>query len=397
MKKAIQHSAKEAFYAVQPLHIRTCDSLEHFHQDNQILTVPVDQFVAQRYQRYCSSILLRESQLKSVWNDKTQPKRHVTELEQQLFDESYTDRFVVVNMGDIGEGLFLAHDAQPIAMGSLVLMYAGEFDNSIDDKFREYGIVLDPIFQHEKHSVLMHSFTLPWLDAERAGNLSRFIQHAPDQMDLDKVEDPAEIKSKVAVANLQQRVVIYQGVPTVCLQAARDIQPGEILTFSYGQAYFQHAGSCQLVTDNGVFIGQLSKSTIEPREISDEKLKALPDAARLNPIAYKQKLMQPFQTAMVHDNAEQFTCNVRHVLTLASEMSSGDSKKKIDLIRRVFDASKDIAQRYKIVQNSVDKGVFCADEFSAERRFLVKLCKWYASSHNASKVKQLFDLAAFGK
>lgn len=50
---------------------------------------------------------------------------------------------------EIGQGLFLAHDAKPIKSGDLVLCYHGVLNNSEDIEFSDYKSCISPAFAHE--------------------------------------------------------------------------------------------------------------------------------------------------------------------------------------------------------------------------------------------------------
>jgi hypothetical protein len=387
----------DAFYAVKPASIRCCPSVENFRANTEIHSIALEEFVLKNnLHEYTSSIKMTPEQLKDVWLDKTFHKHPATELEAELFDPNYTDQFVLVNMGEeMGQGLFLAPDARKIAAGTIVLMYSGEYCLSDCEK-KDYGLIIDPSFDHETHCVLLKPKVRNSIDAASSRNLSRFIQGAPDQMELaeaissKEIIDQNNIASKVACANLQQRVVIYQGFPVLFLQAFRDINPGEILTFSYGMNYFNLRGGCKVYTVSGQIIGFLEKNRLIS-SCSATEIAALPPANRLDLVVAKKILYTRLNQEARFDFKMQFILSTCHALSTSIKMLSNTQhcaiiKKTLDS----FKAENIIEKQYALLRELINTDV-CKKELIFLRRHLIKTCYDFNVHYQAAKHDKNID------
>jgi hypothetical protein len=385
----------EAFYAVKPASIRCCPSVENFRANTEMHTLVLDEFVKKNnLHEYTSSIKLTPEQLKDVWLDKTFQKHPATELEAELFDPNYTDQFVLVNMGEeMGQGLFLAPDAKKISAGTIVLMYSGEYCLS-GLKKRDYGLAIDPAFDHETHSVLIKPNISNSIDAALVGNLSRFIQGAPDQMELEtaisskEITDQDNIASKVACANLQQRVLIYQGFPVLFLQAFRDINPGEILTFSYGMNYFNLRGGCKVYTDSGQIIGSLENNRLISC-CSATEIAALTPANRLDFAIAKKILYTRLQQEARFDFRKQFILSTCHALSTSITMLN--NTQHCAIIQRTLDNFKvenTIEKQYALLREFINTD-FCKKELIFLRQHLIKICTDFNVLYQAAKQEKI--------
>ncbi len=388
-KNPLDIADKDAFYSTKPADIRCSPSIEDFIAKNPTHSVPLQQFVKEnRFEEYTTSLRVSSSDLIKAWGDKKFPKQTVSELEAELFDPHYTDRFVVVNMGEkMGHGLFLAHDAKPIKMGELVVCYSGSLSENETPLFSDYSITVDPSFKHEYHSVLINPNNLPSIDSAKVGNLSRFVQHAPDQMQMHKqLIDKDHMADKVATANLQIRVVIYQGFPVLCLQAFRDILPGEILSFSYGQEYFNLRGGCNVFNDFGQTIGTIDKNTLSPT--NKAVIDTSPKAKRLDQVKAKNIFFQPFNHEMKIDFNQQFSLCVTHSLSTAISMVSNTEQREF-LIKTaaVFKGADTSEKKYQVLSEQL-KSTLLKSQLPYLRNILMSHCLNFHAGHKASKAME---------
>jgi hypothetical protein len=75
-----------------------------------------------------------------------------------------------------------------------------------------------------------------FLDAKYYGNITRFINHAPDP---DKDHEVLE-SSRGLIANILGSIYYFNGISIIVFIAKRDILPGQQLLVDYGSAYFKN-------------------------------------------------------------------------------------------------------------------------------------------------------------
>lgn len=368
-----------AFYAVMPATIRCCPSVQDFHHKRSIVPISLAEFLKTRALReYNPSLKLTECDLLKVWSDTMNPKQHVTEIEEGLFDARYTDRFVVVNMGEMGDGLFLAHDAKPIKAGSIVLTYSGDYrklplDNQTDDS--DYVLSIPTPSKESRNSALLTSEVAHFVDAQN-GNLARFIQGGLDLTDLmgnTQIGGKKKILKKAAIGNLLERVVIYRGFPMIGLQSLRDIMPGEILTYGYGPDYFggQRNITQQVTDDKGTVIASVVNRILMPtRDIKE--ISRLPDAQRLDLKQARQIVVTPLtREEMLFDYQKQFYHSVCHALSTASTLLAYSKHRKfMEEKLAEFQKIDKPSARYEYMQGLMKMPVF-KDELTSLRLYLV--------------------------
>lgn len=117
----------------------------------------------------------------------------------------------------LGFGVFAR---TPIAKGTRFAQYCGKYISK-DFPYKNYSYLPD------KKS----GFNLD-LNAKEQGNLTRFINHAPNP-DMDKSNTPADYLT----ANLKAFNYEWYGVRRIVLVADRDIAPGEQLLVCYSERY----------------------------------------------------------------------------------------------------------------------------------------------------------------
>lgn len=72
------------------------------------------------------------------------------------------------------------------------------------------------------------------LDAKYYGNITRFVNHAPDP----EKEDAVRESTLGQIANLDHSTHYLHGISIIVYRAKRDIEPGEQLLIDYGSSYF---------------------------------------------------------------------------------------------------------------------------------------------------------------
>lgn len=169
----------------------------------------------------------------------------------ESFEEiGFTDisAFVICNMGQLGHGVFANRDFEP---ERCLILYAGIIGERPSSNYA---------FSYSKEVTLS-------VDAEKVGNIARFIQHMPINFNLrteyrekwldynqEKSENKPEFfeywqwrnlnyysgltENDVAWANMSMGTIPLQGVPCAILYNNRKIHKGEQIGISYGQGYW---------------------------------------------------------------------------------------------------------------------------------------------------------------
>lgn len=138
------------------------------------------------------------------------------------------DHLVVTNMeGDVGCGVLTT---KAIKKNSIVTTYSGLIQCTTEFFYgaMHEGDYVFGLCQNEDNDIRTS------VNAERYGNISRFIQHAPSSLDEYVIRGNA----KIVTANLFIIDLEYGGYSTTCLVANRDIQPKEMLFWDYGKNYW---------------------------------------------------------------------------------------------------------------------------------------------------------------
>lgn len=231
------------FFDHKPKTLRYCSSL--LTDPGAIVSEQnLDEFCAQYGFTFSSTPNLSSERLVKFFCNKWN-KPHCVSNPQiaSCLTQENTNNFIICKMSQgIGAGIFLAQDAKVIPMGSIVMLYAGALEvlprnqNISSDYAMNFSLLLKmnicDILDEDSLEVRVH------IDAEKIGNLSRFIQHAPLDVELKYMRDSNGIKAKITTANLIQGVDWHLGFPVIYLLAARDICPGEQLLLSYGKDYW---------------------------------------------------------------------------------------------------------------------------------------------------------------
>lgn len=155
--------------------------------------------------------------------------------------------FVICDMGNVGHGLFANRDFEP---GECLLLYAGDV---LDDMPHE-KLTGDYVFSYRNERDYI-------VDGSRKGNLSRFVQHMPMNLNSASQEDVALDKNSegylsefwqwrtityknelreqdVAWANLTVELVSIDDKPCIVFTNPNKIQKGQQLGVSYGFSYW---------------------------------------------------------------------------------------------------------------------------------------------------------------
>ncbi len=165
--------------------------------------------------------------------------------------------FVICNMGSVGHGVFADRDFEPL---ECFILYSGLIFDKRKDKEEEKS----------DYSIRYTQDVELCVDASKVGNISRFIQHMPDnfesslefkrnilqlndeQIGADKSFDKLSsdywqwrnleykeiTEADVSWANLTYMSVPINGVPCIVLFNTQKINRGEQLGFSYGYYYW---------------------------------------------------------------------------------------------------------------------------------------------------------------
>lgn len=297
----------KAFFSVSPTVIRYANQPPSMNPEIQSLT---PQEVGQKLGfTWTDSIMVDASQRHVLWEKAGDPVRNTkTELDARTMDP--LESLVLCKINDqIGHGVFLDRDAQPIPIGTVVGIYAGKLVEQrlyygTDPEYQPY--VMAANLKEQAGSPLNQFFKHAEVDADENGNITRFFQDLPLQHELDGVVSDNLVRSNIFTANLLVCPALLYGCPVNYFVTARVIQPGEQLGFCYEFKEWPFA-RC-LFNKNGEIIGTLnngkftqrpdwlpSEQDRTPQNIMGDMKKHVAPVLRsisTQPVFYKTELLQ---------------------------------------------------------------------------------------------------------
>lgn len=135
------------------------------------------------------------------------------------------DDLIVVDMGEVGHGVFLSPEAQPIEIGTDVTYYCGELKSINSEKgFLSYA---------------MNSSKNLLINAERYGNVARFVQHAPTLEELKNnfgIDTSKLPQEQIATSNVKAERI--ENLNIIKFIAISKILPGQQILVSYYKDYW---------------------------------------------------------------------------------------------------------------------------------------------------------------
>lgn len=158
----------------------------------------------------------------------------VPELSKEIKDKILNPQepFEIRYISDgIGVGIF---SSRKIKKDELVGIYIGEYKIQNQLGHYEYTFASDSNF-------------CPFsCDSMNYGNLTRFINHAPEKIDLNSqpVEFDRHLSSKLLLANIEARNYRLGHLSLIGMHALREIKPGEQLLFDYQGSYWARRKPC---------------------------------------------------------------------------------------------------------------------------------------------------------
>lgn len=195
-------------------------------------------------------------------------------------------------------------------------------------------------------------------DAERYGNISRFLQHLPTQEELSEMKIPQELQAEIAIANLNPCRIKYRGSWGTSLKVVREIKPGDLVGYSYGYDYWCNLQKPLILFNKKgePFIRMLITRSEKNHVI---KFDLLPLAQRC--IAAKKFDAGQYSTALMYyrgmlpkmrlDNAEAATCyyNIGSCFKKLEKWSEAaeNYKKAWDIRQKISSLTPDIVARAK--------------------------------------------------
>lgn len=199
--------------------------------------------------------------------------------------------------------------------------------------------------------------------------------------------DADNIADKICIANLQLRVIIYQGFPVLCLQAFRDIMPGEILTFSYGKEYFDLRGGCKVFNDLGVIIGKIEGNKIS-HTLPIAEINMMPKAKHCDLSTLKDILYRPFNSEMKSDFNLIFNWSICH--TIETAISTPILPEQCNYLKTVLNLFKEAdtsTKKYGVLSVQM-KSPILKTELRYLHKQLLHICKEFHARHQAKVVAE---------
>lgn len=136
---------------------------------------------------------------------------------------------------EVGRGLFLAHDAEPILKHTILGLYAGEYLLKSPKKTVNCVYMMGLMGSENKRSKYS-----PHINAQNYGNFTRFMQDLPCSEEIEALSLPDSISQSIASENVEAREILYKGISVMYFIAKRDIKPGEQIGFSYRGDYWKN-------------------------------------------------------------------------------------------------------------------------------------------------------------
>ncbi len=258
-------------FARLPTHIRVADKLP-IEAGCTVQSLTREQFcIAEKFE-YIAGIHADRALRDDFWTNKDYPRALIPAILHCL-TQPRTD-LVVAPMGEeLGKGLFLAADANPIRAGQVVLIYEGLLDL---DRKEVLAIELDYIYNYDKakkenpitqYVKKQNAESGYAIYAGELGGLARFMQSGLDDYELfNTLVGLSDTEKKhIPTANLLPSIADHLGCPVIAFIATRDIEPREQLTYSYGNIYWQlpERKTSQKVFDHyGRVIGEVKNNQI---------------------------------------------------------------------------------------------------------------------------------------
>jgi hypothetical protein len=262
--KTEKNKYEPLFYAEAPSHIHVADKLPTESGCASSL-IPLDEFSKQENIQYTAGVHACLELRDSLWGNIQCPKTAIHSI-NHILTHSY-NHLVVAPMGELGKGLFLATDAKPICRGQTVLIYEGVLDAN-NKKVSEQEILYkynydshkadNPIAEYYKNQDYA-------IYAGERGGLARYLQCGLGDHELKEMSGLTDAEKKhLPTVNLGQEVVVYLGCPIIIFVALRDIEPGEQLTYSYGDGYWTNQKNIdrKIFDSTGHVIGEIKNNHI---------------------------------------------------------------------------------------------------------------------------------------
>lgn len=165
------------------------------------------------------------------------PKKNLKELvevSKVIIEKGVPDHLIVKRLSDeLGYGVFLHPDADPITKGTLIAAYSGEVSmapqNEPDDSAYAFAAISDILLKKEEHPLIdkarkyhpSRRYVLN-LDAKDRGNFTRFINHSVQP----NIEAEFFKVSKNALGLKKSPIEVFYRV-------SKKIMPGEQLLVCY--------------------------------------------------------------------------------------------------------------------------------------------------------------------
>lgn len=167
-------------------------------------------------------------------------------LEDNSINTALYEKYLIKYMGkELGWGLF---SKKQILEGEIIGILTGEiYFQDRNTKVTSTHILLSDAPNNQFQVV----------DAEKCGNITRFIQHLPTQDILDKIEfKQPDIKSDVAICNVRHEIIqMDNGIVTEKYSASKTINAGEIIGSNYDPNAWLDKKPC-LFKKNGSLIAK---------------------------------------------------------------------------------------------------------------------------------------------
>jgi hypothetical protein len=337
-------SLKKIRYAMQPPRVK-----------NEWMEMDTHQFAQKCNIKWTDSLLVPPRLRDDVITDSLHEANAL--IEERLHYP--LDCFVVCEMGaNLGKGVFLALDAKPLPPGTIVGVYAGKFQLNtplIKDDYR-----MSANTQEHLQSKIANETADPSFSAITEGNITRFFQDLPTEVELSKVKNIHQLQlDNIATANLLIMSGTYYGFPISYFVSFREIQPGEEVGFSYEWEWNDNGSPRGIRDINGNVIGCFKN----PQEI---ELNSAFVATKKNvaPRPFPNIFRDIVLPKIANPPYDTFNCdlrfkqNVNHCLNLYTLRSTSlHEKKYIETLTKLFNSIENTQKQFDMLLDLMSRSV----------------------------------------
>ena len=167
--------------------------------------------------------------------------KRIEELNHFLSVPENQNAFGLFDMGKFGFGTIARRAFKLEEVGTYYAgkLYLKDSPPSSNKYTFNVTIATEPSYLERRRLNIKFNIKNASLDASEFGNISRFMQHAPTQSELDAADLPGINKEEIAVCNFDTWAVLINNVSTWLFKANKPIEKNELAFTTYSPAYWK--------------------------------------------------------------------------------------------------------------------------------------------------------------